>query len=92
MQATRATRPNPLSHELAVGFVRTWTLRFPVQDVTIQVMNSALEIKARFKLSYGDAAIVAAARALGCPKLLSEDMAHGQIIADVMMANPFLLK
>ena len=37
MQATRATRPDALAHEIAVGLVRTW-LRFKVQEITLPVM------------------------------------------------------
>jgi predicted nucleic acid-binding protein len=77
VQATRATRPDALAHEIAVGLVRTW-LRFKVQETTLPVMINALEIKVRYGLSYWDAAIVAAARALGCRELLSEDMSHGR--------------
>ena len=77
-----------LSHEIAVGLVRTW-LRFPVQDMTVPIMNGALEIKAAHGLSYWDAAIIAAARALGCRELLSEDMSHGREIERVVIINPF---
>ena len=41
VQATRATRPDALAHEIAVGLVRTW-LRFKVQEITLPVMISAL--------------------------------------------------
>ena len=88
-QATRVTRPDALPHETAAGLVRTW-LRFEVQDITVPVMMGALEIKARYGLSYWDAAIVAAARALGCRELLSEDMAHGREMDGVTIRNPFL--
>jgi predicted nucleic acid-binding protein len=73
VQATRATRPDAVAHDIAVGFVCTW-LRFKVQEITLPVMIGALEIKENHGLSYWDAAIVAAARALGCRELLSEDM------------------
>jgi len=88
VQATRVTRPNALSHDIAVGLVRTW-LRFMVQEITLPVMIGALEIKALYRLSYWDAAIVAAARALGCRQLLSEDMSHGREIEGVTIINPF---
>ena len=88
VQATRATRRDALPHDIAVGLIRTW-LRFPVQDVTLTVMGDALAIKAAAGLSYWDAAIVAAARALGCRELFSEDMAHGGEIEGVRIINPF---
>jgi predicted nucleic acid-binding protein len=52
-------------------------------------MTGALEIKAEHGLSYWDAAIVAAARALGCRELYSEDMTRGREIDGVTIINPF---
>jgi predicted nucleic acid-binding protein len=77
-----------VAHDIAVGLVRTW-LRFKIQEITLPVMLDALEIKASYGLSYWDAAIVAAARALGCRQLLSEDMRHGREIEGVQINNPF---
>lgn len=88
VQATRATRRDAIAHEIAVGLIRTW-LRFKVQEVTLPIMVGALEIKATHALSYWDAAIIAAARALGCQHLLSEDMSHGREIEGVTIQNPF---
>jgi predicted nucleic acid-binding protein len=88
VQSTRATRPDALADEIAVGLVRTW-LRFKVQEITLPIMFGALEIKASYGLSYWDAAIVAAARALGCRELFSEDMSHGREIEGVTIYNPF---
>ena len=51
-------------HDIAVGLSGTW-LRFRVQETSVSIMTGALEIKAQHGLSYCDAAIVAAARALG---------------------------
>jgi len=89
VQATRATRTDPLPHETAVAFLRTWLRRFSVQDITVSIVDGALEIKAAYRLSYWDAAIVAAARALGCRELLSEDMSHDRRIDGVTIINPF---
>lgn len=88
VQATRATRSDALSHDIAVGLVRTW-LRFTVQEITLPIVMGAFDIKATYRLSYWDAAIVAAARALGCRDLLSEDMTHGREIDGVTISNPF---
>jgi predicted nucleic acid-binding protein len=88
VQATRATFSGAIAHEDAVALVLAW-LRFPVQDITLPLMNDALAIKAAHRLSYWDAAIVAAARALGCREVLSEDMAHGRQIDGIVIVNPF---
>lgn len=88
VQATRASRPDALPHDIAVGLIRTW-LRFKVQDITLPIMLDALEIKIAHGLYYWDAAIVAAARALGCCELMSEDMTHGREVEGVRIVNPF---
>ncbi len=88
VQATRATRPDPLPHEIAAGLIATWT-RFAVQEITLSILTGALEIKASHGFSYWDSAIIAAARALGCRELYSEDMSHGREIEGVIIVNPF---
>jgi predicted nucleic acid-binding protein len=87
-QATRVTRKDALEHAIAAALIQTW-LRFTVQETSLNVMLGALEIKAAHQLSYWDAAIVAAARALGCTELLSEDVAHGREIEGVLIRDPF---
>lgn len=89
VQATRTTRPSPLPHDIAMGLVDAW-LRFSVQETTKALMAAAFEIKAAHDFSYWDAAIVAAARALGCHTLLSEDMQHGRVVDGVTIVNPFI--
>ena len=88
VQATRSTRHSPMPHAIAVGFIDTWS-RFPMQDITLSIVRSALEIKARHGFSYWDSAIIAAARALGCDELLTEDLSHGRIVEGVTIRNPF---
>jgi predicted nucleic acid-binding protein len=88
VQATRPTRAGSLPHDLAVGLIHAWT-RFKVQETTVAVLEAALEIKAAYGFSYWDSAIIAAARALGCRRLYSEDMSHGREIEGVTIVNPF---
>ena len=88
VQATRASRPDPLPHDLAAGLIHAWR-RFPLQDITVGILVAALEIKAQHGFSYWDAAIIAAARALGCQELFSEDLSHGQQIGGLTIVNPF---
>jgi predicted nucleic acid-binding protein len=87
-QSTRPTRPGALTHETAVGLIRTW-MRFPLQDNTSAILVASLEIKAAYNFSYWDCAIIAAARALGCPELLTEDMSHGRRVEGITILNPF---
>jgi len=63
--------------------------RFPVQDITSGIMMAALDTRQRFHLSYRDAAIIEASRAMGCMQVLSEDLNDGQDYSGVRVANPF---
>ena len=88
VQATRSTRPDPLPHQIAAGLITTWT-RFRVQEITLPIVTGALEIKAAHGFSYWDSAIIAAARALGCRQVFTEDMTHGREVEGVTLINPF---
>jgi predicted nucleic acid-binding protein len=90
VQATRSSRPDPLSHEQAAKLVESF-LRFPVQEITTTVMVAALATRRRFGVSYWDAAILEAGRALGCDVVLSEDLADGEDYAGIRVENPFVL-
>jgi predicted nucleic acid-binding protein len=63
--------------------------RFPIQENTVAVMDAALEAASRWQLSYWDAAIVEAARTIGCSTLLTEDLNNGQDFRGVKVVNPF---
>jgi predicted nucleic acid-binding protein len=41
-------------------------------------------------VSYWDAAIIGASRAMGCAQVLAEDLSHGQDYGGVRVTNPFL--
>jgi predicted nucleic acid-binding protein len=88
VQATRDSRADRLTHEQAVALVDSFR-RFPVQQTTIGVMLAAMSTRQRFGISYWDAAILEAARALGCQVVLSEDLSDGQDYAGVRVENPF---
>jgi predicted nucleic acid-binding protein len=89
VQATRATRPHTVPHDEAVRMVEAW-MRFPVQAMTPAVLLHALGLCGRYRFSYWDSAIVAAAVALDCDELLTEDLQHGQTVEGVRIVNPFL--
>lgn len=88
VQATRKTRPGRLTHEQAAGLVESF-LRFTVADIDPDVVLAALTTRQRFQISYWDAAILEAARSLGCETVLSEDLGDGQDYAGVTVENPF---
>jgi predicted nucleic acid-binding protein len=88
VQATRETRQDAISHQQAVRLIESFR-RFPVQDVTSGLLMAALATRQRFQLSYWDAAIIEAGRALGCEVILSEDLSDGQDYDRVRVTNPF---
>jgi predicted nucleic acid-binding protein len=88
VQATRSSRLDPLPHAVAAGLIATWT-RFAVQEITLSILIGALEIRAAHGFSYWDSAIIAAARALGCSKLYTEDFSHGREVEGIAILNPF---
>ena len=88
VQATRPTRTDRLTHEQAIQLVEAW-LRFPVQDVTVALMQAAPATAERYGVSYWDAAIIEAARTAGCTVVLSEDLADGRDFGGVRVENPF---
>ena len=89
VQATHPRRPDALPDDIAIRLIGKWQ-RFHIQDNTLAVLQSALELKQRFKTSYWDAAILAAAKISRCHQLLSEDLTHGQNYDGVQVVNPFL--
>lgn len=88
VQATRASRPDAITHEQATGLIDAWR-RFPVQEMTVDVMVAAFETRRRFRIAYWDAAIIEASRALGCAVVLSEDLDTGTDYDGVRVRDPF---
>ena len=89
----QATRPNqlaPLTHNEALEFLVD-ILKFEIYPVTLEIFHSAVAISQRFQLSYWDAAILAAARALGCDAVYSEDMSSQQDYDGLRVINPFAI-
>ncbi len=56
---------------------------------TRALYQSALDLQARYQLSFYDSLIVAAAIERGCRTLYSEDLQHRQQISGVVITNPF---
>ncbi|MCP5111832.1 MAG: PIN domain-containing protein [bacterium] len=88
VQSTRPTKRNRITHEQAGLLIESF-LRFPVQETTVALLQAAVTTSHRFQISYWDAAIIEAARLLGCRTVLSEDLNHGQSYGGVQVVNPF---
>ena len=88
VQATRPSRGGALSHREAMELVRAWR-RYPVQEITVPLMERAMEARDQWGISYWDAAVIEAARELGCGEILSEDLSEGQNYRGIRVKNPF---
>lgn len=87
-QATRSNRDDRITHAEATAVVEH-LLSFPVQSLTAPLVMAAIATCERFQISYWDAAIIEAARALGCDMVLTEDLNDGQDYGGVRVENPF---
>jgi predicted nucleic acid-binding protein len=88
VQATRSSTKSPLTSAEASALISTLT-RFPIAAITPDLVQAAIASQVRWQISYWDAAIIEAARTLGCDVLLSEDLQDGQEFGGVRVVNPF---
>jgi predicted nucleic acid-binding protein len=88
VNATSPKRPFRLDAADAAALVETW-LALPTLGLTPALFRAAVEMHQRFQLSYWDAAILAAAKQMGCQTVFSEDLNHGQQYDGVSVINPF---
>jgi predicted nucleic acid-binding protein len=56
---------------------------------SVAVVSEAIRIQERFRLSWYDSLIVAAAQHAGCSTLYSEDLQHGQQFGTMTVRDPF---
>lgn len=63
--------------------------KWVVVPVDAALVDSAVALSRRAKLSLWDAMIVRAATAAGCDRLLTEDLQHGAVIDGIRIENPF---
>ena len=78
----------PLSTEHAAEWIDRLAIR-PVVAIDEDIVKSAIGISRRHRISYWDAAILAAAERLGAPILYTEDLNHDQVYGSVRVVNPF---
>jgi predicted nucleic acid-binding protein len=77
-----------MTHEEAVAVLDSLAT-FPVCPISRHLVREAIEIKRRLGISYWDAAIITAAKQIGCQTVYSEDLNPGQIYDGVTVVNPF---
>ena len=79
----------PLSAEVALEWIEQFIV-FPCQAIDEQLVRIAIEQSERFGISYWDAAILAAAEALGTETVYSEDLNAERRYGRVRVVNPFV--
>lgn len=78
----------PLSATEALEWIEQWAA-FPCQVIDHQLVRVAIEKSERYRLSYWDGAILAAAEAMGVHTVYSEDLNDGQRYGTLRVVNPF---
>jgi predicted nucleic acid-binding protein len=77
VNATSVKRPFRLAATHAVALLEAW-FAYPILPLTPEVVRAAIDVHQRFQVRYWDAAILAAAKQLGCKTVLSEDLNAGR--------------
>ena len=57
--------------------------------VRLELILGAIDLHRLNQISFWDALVVKCAAAAGCPRLLTEDLHHGQVIDGVRVEDPF---
>jgi predicted nucleic acid-binding protein len=84
-----AVRKQPASRDQARAEVRDLLAWNPVVT-DAELLEQGWKIQDRYRLSYWDALIAAAAKVSSCRYLLTEDLQTGQAIDEIEVVNPFL--
>lgn len=79
----------PLAPDDAVALLEQFRT-FPVVWTDYPLIVAGIETALRFRISYWDGAIIAAAERLGADTLYTEDLNNGQRYGSVQAVNPFL--
>jgi len=81
----------PLTVELARQQIALFN-GFSIVAVNHAIFLDALAIQERYRLSFWDAQILAAARRAGCTELYTEDLQADSDLGGILVVNPFAFK
>jgi predicted nucleic acid-binding protein len=79
----------PMSAEQAGRYVSTVFRGLHMIPSSMGLFSDAIGIRVRYRMSWYDSLIVAAAEMAGCGILYSEDLQHGSVMGGVEIRNPF---
>jgi predicted nucleic acid-binding protein len=77
-----------MTHDEALAALQSLA-PFPVCPITREWVLAAVGLRQRYQISYWDAAILAAAKQMGCATVFSEDLNPRQEHDGVSVVNPF---
>jgi predicted nucleic acid-binding protein len=80
-----ATPLEPATARQIVADLAHWRMQAPDASDLLQ----AIDLQQNYQFSFWDAMVVQSAAGLGCKRLLSEDLNHGQVYGDLEVINPF---
>ena len=86
--ATTRRVSNPLPEEVAGQAIDLFAT-LPVIDIDLGLVQRAMGTCNRYRISYWDSLIIAAAEKAGCTQIFSEDFNTGQTYHDILVVNPF---
>ncbi len=81
--------PQPLSIDEAELLIEKYSV-MTVVALDLALVQRAVSISGRYRVSYWDALIIAAAERAGCARIISEDLNAGQLYHGVVVVNPFV--
>ena len=80
----------PMTAEGAKSFMEDVLAPLWRVSPSLALYNRALDVQARYRYSFYDSLIIAAALDAGCDRLYSEDLQGGQRIEGLRVENPFV--
>jgi predicted nucleic acid-binding protein len=79
----------PLTPHQALSFLEQFEKQ-PFAIIDADLIRAAIQLHTRFRISYWDGAILAAAHKLKARIVYTEDLSNGHFYGDVQVINPFL--
>jgi len=92
LQEFYVTATKNLKRPLSPSTVARWVDQLCKADLVtldVSLVKLGISYANRYKISYWDGAIIAAAEALGAATVYSEDLSHDQAYGAVKVVNPF---
>ena len=75
--------------EMRTGYLSTVFRPLLAVHSSVALFGDAIRLQKRYRLSWYDSLIVAAAQQSNCDILYTEDMQDGQQFGDLLIQNPF---